>query len=460
MNNGMKKLRSFVFILLLIPVSCKMLQVPEMTDLTPDKNLFRDAVLNDSISLADVPWKELFTDTYLQNHIEKAVNNNPDMQIAMARISRAEAAFKQSRSEFFPSLNAGFNASFQSENGGIGLPQIYQLYGSSSWEADIWGKIRSAKRASLASLMASEAASRAVMTQLVASVAMNYYTLLSLDAKLEITERTLEKRISNVETMKVLKDNDIVTGADLVLSEANRYSAEVTIPDLKQNIYELENSIRMLTGDNPGPVERGKLDEQDLSPELKTGIPALLLSNRPDVQQAEYGLRASFENIKSARRFFYPSVTLTGRGGISQTDILNLFSAPVVFWNVTAGLLQPIFNHGLNLQRLRMSKADFQEDEAFFKKTLLSAGQEVSDALHSYETASEKEKIRSKQIEFLQKSVDYTMELLKYTSSTSYIDVLTSEVNLLSAQLNSINDRLQQLQSIVNLYQSLGGGWK
>lgn len=444
--------------LIIFSVSCSVLKPDRMPDLTPDENLFRDLDVSDSSNFSELPWRELFTDPHLQILIEKAISNNPDMQIAIARVKSAEAIFRQSRAEFFPSLNAGFSAVFQ--NAGIGLPELYQIYGSSSWEADIWGKLRSSKRASLASLLASEASRRAVMTQLISSVAMNYYALLSLDSKLEITQKTVDKRISNAETMQVLKDNDVVTGADLVLSEANRYSAEVTLPDLRQNIYEMENSLSLLTGQNPGSIERGRLDEQELSADLKTGVPAQLLANRPDVQEAEYRLRSSFETIKTARSYFYPALTITGRRGLSETDISKLFSAPVIFWNITGGLLQPIFNNGLNLQRLRISRADFEEQQAVFRKTLLGAGEEVVNAMHAYESASEKMEIRAKQIEYLEKAVDYTMELLKYTSNTSYIDVLTSEVNLLSAQLNSVNDKLQQLQSIVTLYRSLGGGWR
>ena len=458
----MNKIKSLLILpaIILISGSCSVFKPGRMPELNPDGNLFRETGSVDSSNIADLPWKELFTDPHLQVLIEQAVNNNPDMKIAMARINRAEAFFKQSRAELFPSLNAGFSAAYQSRNEGLGFPELYQLYGSTSWEADIWGKLRSTKRANLASLLASEAFRRAVMTRLVASVAINYYTLLSLDVQLAITRQTLEKRIRNVETMKALKESDVVTGADLVLSEANRYSAEVIIPDLTQRLYETENALCVITGKSPGPVERGKLEDQDLSPDLSTGIPAQLLANRPDVKEAEYRLRSSFEMIKAARSYFYPSLTITGRRGLTQTDLSSLFSTPVLFWNLTGSLVQPVFNYGLNMQRLRISRADFEEQEAIFRRTLLGAGEEVANAMHAYETATEKIGIRSKQLEFLEKSVDYTMELLKYTSNTNYIDVLTSEVNLLSAQLGSVNDKLEQLQSIVTLYQSLGGGWK
>ncbi|HLN55243.1 MAG TPA: TolC family protein [Bacteroidales bacterium] len=438
-------------------VSCKVIEKPV---LSANNDLYRNLEISDSANMAEVPWREIFTDPYLQSIIDTALAGNPGVRIAIARIKKAEAAYRQSGAEFFPSLNAGANASFQSETGGFGIPESYQVFGSTSWEADIWGKFRNSRRAALANLMASEAFRRAVVTDLVSSVAMNYYTLLALDAQLAITEQTLGRRIRNVEVMELLKQNDVITGADLVLSQANRYSAEVTIPDLKQRIYETENNLRLLMGESPGEIQRSTLDEQDLAPELQTGVPVQLLSNRPDVLEAEYRLRSSYEMARVARSNFYPSLTLNGRGGLTETSIEALFSSPVIFWNITAGLLQPIFNFGLNRQRFATAKADIEESQAAFRRTLLNAGSEVVNAMHGYQSATDKIGIRQNQIGYLEKAVEYTTELLKYTSNTSYIDVLTSEVNLLSAQLAGVNDRLQQLQSIVELYRSLGGGWR
>jgi len=429
-------------------------------EIKADFNLYRDLDISDSSSIALVPWRELFTDTCLQVIIEKAVRNNPDNQIAIARVKKAEAALRQSRAEFFPSLNAGVNATYQSETGGFGVPESYQLFVNTSWEADIWGKFRSAKRASLASLMASEALKRAVTTGLIASVAMNYYNLLALDAQLSITRSTLEKRIRNAETMEALRDNDLITSADLVLSQANRYATEIIIPDLKQRIYETENVLSLLMGQEPGPIDRTSLEQQKLSEDLRTGVPAQLLANRPDVVEAEYRLRYYYETARSARANFYPTLAINARGGLTETSLNALFNQPVFFWNISGGLVQPIFNYGLNRQRFLSATADFEESQASFRKIMLNAGSEVVNAMHRYETATIKISIREKQIGYLEKAVDYTTELLKYTSTTSYIDVLTSEVTLLSAQLNGVIDKFEQLQSIVALYQSLGGGWK
>lgn len=460
MQNCIKSFLSLLMFMLILN-SCKVLQPHKAPELSSDDKLYRELAISDTANIANVPWRSLFTDTLLQSLIEEAIINSPDMQIAVARMKKAEANLRQSKAAFFPSLNANAIATFKNANSdGSGTSEFYELFGSTSWEADIWGKFRSTKRANMAAFLESEAYKRAVQTQLIANVAITYYSLLAFDEQLLITEKTLEKRESNVEAMKLLKENDVITGADLVLSEANRYAAEVTLPDLKQNIYETENTINMLLGRNPGPIARSTLAEQEISADLKYGVPAQLLANRPDVQEAEYKFRYYFQMTNIARSYFYPSLTITASAGISETDLSQLFDARTIFWNIAGGVTQPIFNQGLNRQRLKVAQANEEESLIAFKQTLLTAGTEVVNAMHEYQTATEKITIRTKQIEYLEKSVDYTMELLKYTSSTNYTDVLTSEVNLLSAQINSVNDKLQQLEAIVFLYQSLGGGWE
>ena len=462
-QNIIKSKISFICLLVLIIFmsSCKVLQPYKQPDIASEEKLFRDLATTDSTNIADVPRRSLFTDKLLQNLIEEAINNNPDLQIAITRMKKAEANLKQSKAALFPTLNANAAATFQSNTVLLpGIPSMYQLYGTTSWEADIWGRLRSAKRADLSLFLESEAYKRAIQTQLIANVADSYYTLLSLDSKLQVTEKTIENRNSDVETMKLMKDNDLVTGADLVQSQANLYSAKVTIPEIKQSIYETENALSILLGRNPGPITRSSLNEQEISADLRTGIPAQLLANRPDVQEAEYQFRYGFEMTNVARKYFYPSLIISATGGITATDLSQMFNGSSVFWNLIGGLTQPIFNQGQNKQRLSIARANQKEYLIAFKQTLLTAGQEVANAMHGYQTATEKITLRASQIDYLEKSVNYTMELLKYTSSTNYTDVLTSEVNLLSAQLNSINDKLQQLQAVVSLYQSLGGGWK
>lgn len=441
--------------------SCRVTQQYRQPVNEASTKLYRTEAAADTTSVGTVPWKQMFTDTLLQSLIEEGIRNSPDLQIAVARIKQADAAFRQSQLAFLPSLNATVSATTQKlADVQAGNAHIYQTYLSAGWEPDIWGRLKSSKRAALATLLQSDAYKREVQTQLVSSIATNYYALLAYDAQLQVTLQTADNRKQDVETMKTLKESDVVTGAAVVQSEANRYSAEVTIPDLKQSIRETENAISILIGRNPGSIARDSLSAQLTVTDLRTGLPVQLLANRPDVQEAEYQLRNSFELVNAAKTNFYPTLSITAEAGLYNTGISQFFDAASFFTNIIGGLTQPIFNNGLNKQKLKTAQALQEEYLVTFRKTLLTAGQEVSDALYSYQTASDKINTRSQQIYFLQKSVEYTKELLKYSSATNYTDVLTSEQSLLAAQLSSISDKLQQLQAVVALYRSLGGGWK
>lgn len=449
----------FAFMITLLLGSCKIMQPYRHPEITPKDALYRDMTTGDTSNIADIPWRSLFTDQHLISLIEEALGNNPDMHIAIARMKQAEATLTQSNAAFFPSLNLDANAIIQ-KYGSSPESVDYKISTGLSWEADIWGKLRNTKRASLDLFLKSEAYKRAVQTQLIADVANTYYTLLALDAQLEVTEKAVESRNASVEAIRLMKESDMVTGADLVQSQANLYSAKVSVPDIKQRIYETENSLSLLLGRNPGPVARGTLTAQKFSIDILTGVPAQLLANRPDIQEAEYQLRYGYEMTNEARKYFYPSLTISASGGYSATDMSRMFEPESLFWNLIGGLTQPLFSRGINRQRLKSAEAAQEEFLASYKQTLLRAGQEVSNAMYEYKSASEKINLRTSQIAYLEKSVDFTMELLKFTSSTTYTDVLLAEMNLLSAQLNGVNDKLQQLQSIVTLYRSLGGGWE
>lgn len=448
--------------------SCRITKPYESPELKT-AGLFREQTATDTTTMATTPWQSLFADPQLSALIQEGLDQNLDLKNAVQNIIQAQATLQQTKAAFLPSLQGDANVTRakQSEAGlnfppGINintLTNTFKAQLSTSWEADIWGKLSSTKRAALAGYLQNDAAKRAVQTQLIADIANNYYSLLALDQQLAITEQTLKSRIANVETMKSLKEGAVVNGAAVVQSEASRYATEVTIPDLKRTIRETENALNILLARAPGRISRGKLTDQNLSNDIKIGVPTQLLENRPDVQRAEYAFRNAFENTNLARTYFYPSFTITAAAGLSSLDIKDFFDRSV-FYNLVGGLTQPIFNKGLNKARLTTAKSAQEQALNSFQKTLLVAGQEVSNALYTYQTAVEKEESRAKQIAALVKSVDYTQELLRYSSATNYTDVLTSEQGLLAAQLSGVNDRLQKLQAVVNLYRALGGGWK
>jgi NodT family efflux transporter outer membrane factor (OMF) lipoprotein len=376
----------------------------------------------------------------------------------------AQATLTQSKLSLLPSVNgsADVTRSKLSEK----ATQSTSLYSTlweaglnASWELDIWGKLNSSKKAALASFLQTEAARRVIQTELIANIADTYYTLLALDEKLAITYQTVSVLQKDVESMKLMKESAIVTGAAVVQSQANLYSAEVSIPDLQQSIRETENTLCTLLGRAPGSIERGTLDQQLANTNLSIGVSSQLLQNRPDVQQAELALREAFENVNVARASFYPSLTITANGGLSSLDLSD-FLDNSLFYNLIGGLTQPIFSKGQNIANLKIAKAQQQEAYNNFKQSLLDAGKEVSNALYAYQMAEKKETSRINQLQALEKSVEFTKELLRYSSSTNYTDVLTSEQSLLSAQLSSVSDRQQKLQAVVELYRALGGGWK
>ncbi|MDF3077951.1 MAG: hypothetical protein K0S09_1840 [Sphingobacteriaceae bacterium] len=462
MNHIYRKLFLFIAVAATALSSCKVTKDYSRPDVNT-QGLYRDANPSDTTTIANIQWNEFFTDAALQKLIAEGITNNLDLKIAFTRIQQSEAYYKQSSAAFLPSLNANANVALNklsdAQGGFINNTRSYQLGASSAWEADIWGKLSSSKRASLAALLQDQAYSRAVQTGLVSGAASYYYSLLALDQQLAITEQTVKNWIASVETMRALKEAAVVTGAAVVQSEANRYAVEVTIPDLKQRIRETENALSILLGRVPGPISRSTIDAQKQSTVFNIGVPAQLLANRPDVQQAEYNFRYYFENTNIARTYFYPSLTITAGGGLSNISLQNFFSAGSLFANIAGGLTQPIFNKRINKTRLEVAQAAQQGALLSFQQSLLRAGREVSDALSDYQAAQEKSAVRGKQLASLQKSIEYTQELLKY-GSANYTEVINAQQSYLSAQLGRVNDRVQQLQATVELYRALGGGWK
>lgn len=430
-----------------------------------DLELYRDIKGNDTLSMATVSWDVLFQDNYLQELIKTGLENNLDLKISLERMAAANAGLKQSKAAFLPDLNIGGGAkrsrmSYPQGFGFVEYASQYDAFANTSWEIDVWGKLASSKRAAYYRLMQSEAVQHTIKTQLIAQIADYYYQLLTLDEQVNILERTIANRKEDVKTMTSLKESSVVNGAALVQSEANFYDAEAQLPKVKRQVREVENALNVLLGNTSSTIVRGTFDSQELYANIQVGIPAQLLKNRPDVRAAEFELASYFEEVAVARRALYPSITLTAGGGFSSYEFRDWFTTTGIFGNIAGGLLQPIFNKRLNRTRLEVAKASYQEKVFGFQKTLLIAGQEVSDALYAYETAGEQELNRQMQVEKLELAVDYTKKLMMYHSSTNYTDVLTSEQSYLSAKLQMTNDRLLKWQSVIKLYRALGGGWQ
>ncbi|SFU76167.1 efflux transporter, outer membrane factor (OMF) lipoprotein, NodT family [Pustulibacterium marinum] len=437
---------------------------------TPDAEVgtqYRDTLVTDSTTLADIPWKEMISDTILQQLIEEGLAHNLDLKVAVENINQAEATLQQARLSLLPSLSAEPSVTFTRTSqaalnfGGANVnlkTKTFKAQLASSWEIDVWGKLRSSKRSALAAFLETEAAARAVKTQLISDIAVSYYTLLAYDEDLRINKETLANRKDDQETMKLLKESAVVDGAAVVQSEASRYEIEASIPDIELSIREQENALSILLGRSPGTIERSTLEEQIPYTDLKVGFQSDLLRNRPDIQEAEFAFRSAFEDVKMAKAYFYPSLTITANGGLSSLTIEDFFNKSI-FYTIVGGLTQPIFANGENKARLKTNESLQRHAFYNYRTAWLTAAEEVSNNLYMYQKAVQKHEAREKQLTALEKSVDFTESLLEYTSSTNYTDVLTTKQSLLSAQVNSISDKLQELQAVIQLYRALGGGW-
>ncbi len=419
----------------------------------------------DTTSIATLSWKELFTDPMLQNYIEEGLNNNVDIRSAIQQILMAEAYVKQGKAGYFPSLNAKAQAVHQelpSQNqyGNLSSINQYELSAGLSWEADIWGKIRSNDMALRASYLQTVAAHQAVKSRLVANIASVYYQLLALDEQIRVTEETVATRSKGLETTQALKEAGNVTEVGVKQTEAQLYNAQGILIDLKNQARLLENTLSILLGSAPQEViTRGSLEEQQIGIPLKTGIPAQLLKNRPDVMAAEFGLVNAFQLTNAARASFYPSLTLSATGGFQNIEIDKLFSANSLFATIIGGLTQPIFNKRQIRTQYEVAQARQQQAYLDFRYAVINASKEVSDALYSYEAATEKIKVKRKEYEAYNLATDYSEELLD-NGLANYLEVLTAQENALNSRLNLINARNSQLQAIVDLYEALGGGWR
>ena len=432
------------------------------------ENLYRNEIVStDTVSLANVAWKNVFTDPLLQGYIKKGLENNLDIKIAMQNIVAAEATMKQGKAGYFPTLSAGADWTHQelSRNSQFGAllqdrsTNQYQLTGSLSWEADIWGKIRSNKRAANAAYLQTTAANQAVKTQLIATIAATYYQLLSVDAQIKLAEKTLVNRNQSVETIIALKKAGNVTEVGVKQTEAQKYATEIIIADLKNSIIILENTLSILMGEGSAKIERSTFENQLMQPNITLGVPATLLRNRPDVIAAEYNLISNFEQTNVAKSNFYPTLKLTASGGLQSIDLKEWFSANSIFANIITGLTQPIFNQRQIKTRFEIAKANQEKAYLQFEQSLLTAGKEVSDALAQYNNETYKLTVREKQVDALNKATDYSDELLTY-GLANYLEVLTVKDNALNAELSLIDNKFQQYKAIIQLYRALGGGWQ
>lgn len=426
------------------------------TDGLYGQDLNEEAVAVDTASIASLSWRELFTDSHLQTLIEHALQSNTDLLSAQQRIKEAEATLSSAKLAYLPSFMLtpqGGVSSFDKSKGSW----TYTGIASASWEIDIFGKLTNAKRRSKALYLQSLEYEQAVSTSLIANVANLYYTLLMLDEQYRISEETAVNWRESVRAMRAMMAAGMTNEASVSQSEANCRQVEASLLDLKQQIKEVENSLSILLGEVPGGIERGHLAGQDFPEDLTVGVPLQLLSRRPDVKSAELSLASAFYSTNAARSAFYPSITLSGTAGWTNSAGNMIINPGKLLLSAVGALTQPLFNKGLNIAQLKIAKAQQEEAKLAFQQALLNAGSEVNNALTQVQTARGKTELRTGQIISLENAVRSTQLLMQHGTST-YLEVLTAQQSLLSAQLTQVADRFDEIQGIINLYQALGGG--
>ena len=451
--------RIIIGLLLLTGLSgCHIYRTYERPELSGVDSLYRvPAMTEDTMSLADFSWKELFTDTVLQQLIEKGIANNTDLNIARLKVREAEALLTSSKLAYLPSVSLTPQGTIKSIEGNSPT-KTYNLAASADWELDIFGRLTNAKREAKAVLEQSQAYKQAVQTQLIATIANSYYTLLMLDKQLDISKRTAEIWAENLRVMKALKKAGQTTEMAVAQIEASKLSVDASLLSLEQQITEVENSLSSLLGVVPQRIDRSTLDMQSFPDTLSVGVPLQLLQRRPDVRQSEAPLAESFYTTNRAYSAFYPAITLSGSAGWTNAAGAIISNPGEWLFSAVGSLVQPLFNRGQNIANLKVAKARQEEALLTFRQTLLNAGTEVNDALLQWQVARRRLDLDRQQIISLQSAVR-SSELLMRHSSQNYLEVLTARQTLLDAELSAVSDRFEEIQGVINLYHALGGGY-
>ncbi len=421
------------------------------------------AQLNAS-SLGDEKWWDVFQDEELRDLIRTALKNNYDVRIAASRVLEAQAQLGITRADQYPSVGVGAQIGDQ-RSPRIGPIPSYevglgQVTASAAWNLDFWGRYRRATEAARANLLANEWAQKQVMATLVANVAAAYFQLRQLDLQLEISKRTYGSRSESLKLTQTLEQHGLGSLLDVRQSEQLVYTAAEEIPDFERQVAQQENTISILLGKNPGDVPRGlALTEEPHAPEVPAGLPSSLLERRPDIRQAEQSLIAANAQIGVARSAYFPQISLTGSAGFETPALTNLFTGPAGVWNFGASLAQPIFEGGRIKSNVRFTEAQRQQFLLSYQQTIQGAFRDVSNALIAYRKDRE---FRVQQEQLLKSAQDAARlsEVRFKAGTTDYLEVLTNESNSFTAELGLAQAQGNELIALVQLYQSLGGGWQ
>ena len=422
-----------------------------------DDNLF-----SRQIPPIDDKWWKAFDDPMLDSLITVASTQNYSVLSAMARMDMAKSNLRIERGSFFPSISLDGGWARQQSSGNVNaLPQsitgAYSASLNASWELDVFGRMRNAKKQAKALYAQSEDYRQAVRTQLITGIANTYYTLLMLDQQLAISRQTEETWRETVASTRALMNAGMANESAVSQMEATYYQVQTSVLDLEEQINQVENSLALLLAETPRHYERGVLAEQQFPVGFSIGIPVQMLSCRPDVRSAERTLEAAFYGTNAARSAFYPSITLGGSAGWTNSAGSMIVNPGKFLASAVGSLTQPLFARGQVIAQYRIARAQQEEASLAFQQTLLNAGSEVNDALTAWQTSLSKSELLDKQVASLQTAARSTSLLMEH-GNTTYLEVLTARQTLLNAQLAQTANRFSEIQSLINLYKALGGG--
>jgi len=413
--------------------------------------------------LANTSWWEQFNDPVLNDLIVTALRENKDLLIATARIEEYAGYLGVSRSQLFPQIGVGGDASRQlgSIAGADALKRTYSTYdlvAGVNWEIDLWGKIRRQNEAARAQLMASEDAQQGVVLSLVAAVAGGYSSLRSLDRQLEIAKATAKSRGESYRIFQDRYAGGIISLLELSQNKSQYEEALAVIPKVEKEIGLQENALSVLLGRDPGPIARGKAIDQLVLPVVPAGLPSSLLERRPDLREAEQKLIAANAQIGVAKAAYYPSISLTGAFGVASGNLSDLFSGASKIWQYGASLSAPVFTAGQLAGQVQVAEAQQKQALLGYQKAIQDAFRSVNDALIDQDRTRAQLAAQRQQIDSLKTYAD-TARLRYDNGYTSYLEVVDAERSLFNAQLTFTQSEQTLLQAMINLYKAMGGGW-
>lgn len=420
------------------------------------RNTTENVVNADTASYGNTPWQEVFTDPQLQAIINKALANNTNLLNADLSIQHLQAGLKMQRLAYYPSIAFQPQGTMSSWDFNK-ASKTYAFPIAASWQFASMGTIRNTKKQYEMNLEMTKAAKQAARTTIIANVANLYYTLQMLDEQLKTTQATINIWAENVRAMEAMKEGGMTNQAAVSQAKANYYNLQSTVPTLKNSITQTENALCTLMCEAPHSISRGTFNADNFPTSYSIGMPVQLLANRPDVHAAEMKIASAFYNVNIAKAAFYPSLNITAQG--SWTNDAGMIVNPgKILATLLGSISQPLFANGRLKANLKISQLQYEAAQNDFKSTLLSAGQEVSNALAQYQAAAQQEEACRHQVAELTTALENTKMLFQHSASTTYLETLTAQQSLIQAQLTLISDKFDKVQAAINLYQALGGG--